>query len=260
MEVYERKDISEIVLEDKIRQCPELIEEGLKFVDRQKKTPRGPLDLLLVDSKRTLIVAELKIIEDDNMLMQALDYYDYIANNIDMIARIYKQCNIDPTQIPRLMLVAPSFSHLLINRCKWITEDIQISLYAFQYITFDQGNKETTVYIPVGVQPSVSIEKEPPTIDKHISYIIPNMVKKLAKQILDEIQGWDKAKISIDRKQWGASIKASGSVIAYWEPRRNFIRISSYNNDNKWQGFNIATENECKSAITKVKDYYTSLV
>ncbi|MDP8211740.1 MAG: endonuclease NucS [Candidatus Zapsychrus exili] len=260
MEVYERKDISEIVLEDKIRQCPELIEEGLKFVDRQKKTPRGPLDLLLVDSKMALIVAELKIVEDDNMLMQALDYYDYIANNIDTLARIYKQSNIDPTQTPRLMLIAPSFSHLLINRCKWITEDIQISLYAFQYITFNQGEKETTVYIPVEIQPPVSIEKEPATIDKHISYIIPNAIKKLAKQILDEIQSWDKAKISIDSKQWGASIKVSGSVIAYWEPRRNFIRISTYDKDNKWQSSNISTEEQNRQIIDMVKNYYTSLL
>ena len=40
MEHYERKDISEAELEGKIRKHPDLIEEGLVFVDRQRSTPR----------------------------------------------------------------------------------------------------------------------------------------------------------------------------------------------------------------------------
>lgn len=260
MEHYERKNISETELEDKIRQHPDLIEEGLVFIDRQKKTTRGPLDLLLLDSKKTLIVAELKIAEDDDMLMQALDYYDYISNHVDTVARIYQKHNIDVGQTPRLMLIAPSFSQLLINRCKWITEDIQISLYSFQYIEFNEGKKETVVYMPVEIKPPVSIEKEPPSVDEQINYIMSSEVKKIAKKILDEIQNWDTANISISRKQWGASIKLSGGVIAYWEPRKTFIRVSTYDKDGKWVSSNISEEEEYKNVIEMVKSYYESLL
>lgn len=260
MEYYERKDISEAELEDKIRQHPDLIEEGLVFVDRQKSTPRGPLDLLLVDSKRTLVVAELKVVEDDNMLMQALDYYDYVADKIDTIKRIYKDHNIDSTQIPRLMLIAPSFSNQLINRCKWITEDIQISLYSYQYIKFEDGKKETIVYMPVEIKPRVPIEKEPPSIDEHINYIVPKEIKILAKKILDEIQSWDTANISISSKRWGVSIKFKNSIIAYWEPRRNAIRVSTIDKDNKWVSYNINTQDEYKNAIEAVDSRYKSLL
>lgn len=260
MEHYERKDISEAELEDRIRLHPDLIEEGLVFVDRQRRTPRGPLDLLLVDSKKTLVVAELKVVEDDNVLMQTLDYYDYTADKIDTIKRIYKNHNIDSTQMPRLMLIAPSFSHQLVNRCKWITEDIQISLYAYQYIKFEDGKKETIVYVPVEITPRVLIEKEAPSIDGHINYILSKEAKILAKKIIDEIQSWDTTNISISSKQWGVSIKLNNSVIAYWEPRKNAIRVSTIDKDGEWKGYNINTQEEYKNVIEAANIYYKSLL
>ncbi len=33
----------------------------------------------MVDSGKSLIVAELKAVEDDGMLLQGLDYYDYVS-------------------------------------------------------------------------------------------------------------------------------------------------------------------------------------
>jgi len=59
----------------------------------------------MVDSGKSIVVAELKINEDDNMLFQGLDYYDYVSTNIDAFARIYKASEIDPTKSIRLMLL-----------------------------------------------------------------------------------------------------------------------------------------------------------
>ncbi|KKM01404.1 hypothetical protein LCGC14_1794790, partial [marine sediment metagenome] len=42
-----------------------MIEDGLKYIDHQRNTDRGPLDVLFVDSGNALVVAELKINEDD---------------------------------------------------------------------------------------------------------------------------------------------------------------------------------------------------
>jgi hypothetical protein len=75
---YRTVNIREAQLEDLVRQAPEFIEDGMQFVDHQRSTTRGRLDVLLVDSGRALAVAELKVVEDDGMLMQALDYFDYV--------------------------------------------------------------------------------------------------------------------------------------------------------------------------------------
>jgi len=130
MRKHKTVNVSEKQLEEMVRQAPELIEEGLRFVDHQVKADRGPLDVLLVDSGNALVIAELKVTEDDGMLVQGIDYFDYVTRNIEAFARGYREKEIEPTQEPRLFLVAPSFSSLLLDRCKWV--DIALSLFSFQ--------------------------------------------------------------------------------------------------------------------------------
>ena len=57
MKKYQVVEVSETELEDLVRQAPELIEDGLKFVDHQTFTARGPLDVLLIDSGKSVVVA-----------------------------------------------------------------------------------------------------------------------------------------------------------------------------------------------------------
>jgi RecB family endonuclease NucS len=80
---YNTVIVSEAQLEDLVRQAPELIEDGMQFVDHQRSTTQGRLDVLLVDSGQALVVAELKVVEDDGMLVQGLDYYDYIHARLE---------------------------------------------------------------------------------------------------------------------------------------------------------------------------------
>ena len=83
MKKYQSIEISEKQLEDLIRQAPENIEPGLRYIDHQRFTNRGPLDVLMVDSGNALVVAELKVVEEDSMLVQGIDYYDYITRNLE---------------------------------------------------------------------------------------------------------------------------------------------------------------------------------
>jgi hypothetical protein len=104
-----------------------LIEEGLVYLDHQNAAAGGRLDVLMVDSGKSLVVAKLKVTQDDGMLLQGLDYYDYVSNHAESYARLYKTHSIDPTEQVRLFLIAPLFSQTLVNRCKWL--DIPISLF-----------------------------------------------------------------------------------------------------------------------------------
>ena len=158
-------------MEELVRKYPEYIEQGLKYVDHQKRTDRGPLDVLFVDSGKALVVAELKVVEDDSMLVQGIDYYDYITRNIEELARAYrtKSISIDPTQRPRLFLIAPSFSVSLLNRCKWI--DIPISLFTFQCIAFEDNPKEI---IPIFKEVTIPSRPQPIevyTTERRLDYI-----------------------------------------------------------------------------------------
>ena len=113
---YKSIDISEKELEDLIRRYTNQIEEDLQYIDHQRFTDRGPLDMLFVDSGKSLVVAELKVVEDDGMLTQGIDYYDYISRNLEGICNSYRDFKIDRRQDVRLILIAPSFSVYLLNR------------------------------------------------------------------------------------------------------------------------------------------------
>jgi len=260
MKEYTREELDEKELEDRVRQAPYLIEDGLRFVDHQRKTERGPLDVLLVDRDNTLVVAELKTQEDDGMLMQGLDYYDYISSNIEGVSRVYKEFKINPKQNPRLMLIAPSFTQLLINRCKWISEDIQISLYTYQKVVFKDDREDTIIYVPIDIPRKPELLIEVPSIEELIARIGNKSNEELGRLFLREIQEWDKRSVSLDRKSWGISIKYKGNVMAYWEPRKTgYQRISTYNEEGDWKGYSLKDKDDYERLIDLVKSYYKKL-
>ena len=256
MRRYKVVEIKEKDLEELVRKYPEYIEEGLKYVDHQKRTDRGPLDVLFVDSGKALVVAELKVVEDDSMLVQGIDYYDYIIRNIEGLARAYKTKNIiiDPTQKPRLFLIAPSFSISLLNRCKWI--DIPISLFTFQCIAFEDNPKEI---IPIFKEITVPSRPQPVeiyTLEQRLEYITDKNVRKIVEDFLDEIKGWDPENILIEPTKYDISIKVSGRVFAYLGPRRKYFVIYTYDTDGEWKGFQINSEDDLNSIKTLLRSNY----
>lgn len=236
MKKYKPISITEKQLEDLIRQAPELIEDGLKYLDHQKTTDRGPLDILLLDSGGALIIAELKIIEDDNMLFQAIDYYDYVTKNIEAFGRLYKKSKVDPLQTVRLLLVAPSFSIPLINRIKWI--NIPISLITFKAIQFEDEKEITPIFTEITL-PSTPKIVQNNTIDDRLNYVTDQKTKSRLIKLLDKIKSWDSQNISIDALQYDLSLKISGSVFSYIGPRRKYFIVYTYNEDGDWTGFPI---------------------
>ena len=250
MKKYKYVDVTESKLEDFIRVGTDVIEEGLKYVDHQRYTDRGRLDVLLVDSGKSAVVAELKIVEDDAMLLQGLDYYDYVSTNIEAFARLYKDSGIDPTQPIRLMLIAPSFSISLINRSKWI--DANISLFTYRCIKLDGTEDITPVFSEVTV-PAPTIIEEKYNIEDRLAYITNVDIRNILKNFLKELPNWKKDKILIEPIKYAISVKVGGRVFMYLEPRRDKFLVSTYNTDGKWTGFPVNTKEELDSLVDLIK-------
>ena len=254
MKKYKVVEVSETELEEMVRKGSDLIEEGLRYIDHQKKTEGRRLDVLFADSGNALVVAELKVTEDDGMLVQGLDYYDCIVTNIEGFARAYKEKEIDPTQKLRLFLIAPSFSVSLLNRCKWI--DIPLSLFTFQCLVFEDNPKEI---IPVFKEITIPLRLQPVevyTIEQRLNYITDSKVRKTVEELLKEIQDWDKDNILIEPIKYAISIKVSGRVFMYLEPRRKHFLVSTYDNDNKWTSFPIQQPEDLNDVKILLKGNY----
>lgn len=252
---YESMDIDEKKLEDLVQRSPHLIEEGLRFVDRQRQTGKGRLDVLLVDSYNALVVAELKVYQDDDMLMQALDYYDYVSTNLDGFARVYKKFGIDATQAPGLMLIAPSFSQTLINRCKWIHDEVPILLFSYKYIVKKDTREDTIVFLEIEIPPRPKREVEY-SVANMLDYIKDDEVRQSAEKFLDEVKSWNPEVVEILARSGWAAIKVHGKKIAGWAPHRKYCDIDILDNKEEWQWFRIQADDNYDKVIPLLKSNF----
>lgn len=243
MSLYTKVKISEQRLESLVQQHPELIENGLVYLDHQKQAIGRRLDVLMVDSGGALIVAELKVVEDDGMLVQGLDYYDYVSSHLEGYARQYKGHSIDPTQKVRLLLVAPDFSQTLVNRCKWL--DLPISLFTYGCLQFD-GQEDVVPVFQEREIPASSKSPEVHTIDEVLSYITDGTVRSKADSILTDIKGWKPGNISLDAIKGCISLKVNNRVFGYFYPKRQYYLIQTYDSNDEWQDYAIKAMRTCR--------------
>lgn len=241
MKKYTTVDVAEQQLEDLVRRHSDMIEEGLVYVDRQKPAAGGRLDVLMVDSGKSIVVAELKVSQDDGMLLQGLDYYDYVTSHVESFARLYKNHAINPTQQARLFLIAPSFSQNLINRCKWL--DIPMFLFAFNCLKFDGDEDLVPVFSEQQIPPAPEVI-EATNIESHLAYIIDDSVRSKASALLNEIKNWKPENISLDSIKYAISMKVNGRVFAYFNPRRQHYLISTFNADDEWTEYPIKSDDD----------------
>ena len=250
MKKYTKVDVSEQMLEDLVRQYAGLIEEGLVYVDHQKSTGGGRLDVLMVDSGKSLVVAELKVIEDDGMLVQGLDYYDYVTTNIESFARLYKAHSIDPTQPSRLILLAPSFSQTLVNRCKWL--DLPISLFTYNCLKFEGDNDTVPIFTEyeITAPPEVIVISH---LEDHLDYITDPAVRAEVSAFLEDIKSWRPGSISIDAIKVAISVKVNGRVFAYLYPRRKHYLVATFDAEDVWKEYSVKSDDDLANVKTTMK-------
>jgi hypothetical protein len=241
MKPYEKADVSEMQLEELVRRHSGLIEEGLAFVDHQKPAAGGRLDVLMVDSGKSLVVAELKVVQDDGMLLQGIDYYDYVSNHAEAFARLYKQHGVDPAQEVRLFLIAPSFSQMLVNRCKWL--DLPISLFTFHCLKFEGEDDIVPVFAEQAI-PTPPEVVEVPHLEDHLGYITDPEVRAKASALLNEVRNWKPGNISLDPIKNAISMKVNGRVFAYFFPRRNHYLLATYDDQEEWTEYAVKDDDD----------------
>jgi len=261
MRRYMKKELSEKELEDRIRQAPYLIEPGLLFLTQQRRTSRGPLDLLLLDDGKALVVAELKTFQDDTMLWQGIDYYDYVAAHVEALARSYPDRPIDVAQNPRLFLIAPSFSQLTVTRCKWL--DLRISLFQWQCLALlnDEGGEEEDILVfsPVEI-PARPAREEPRSIERSLSYITDDQVREFAAAFLKEVESWKDQRVTIDPISWGISLKVVGKVFSYLWPARKAFTVAYYDEAGTWTDYKVTNADSLEEAKRLAKQSFESKV
>jgi hypothetical protein len=97
------------------------LEEGLRVIDA--KIPLevgGTVDLVAVDRHNQLVIIDVECAETDALLLRGLCHVDWFARNVPIARRMYPACGIDFASEPRVLLLAPSFSPVILRAVRRI--------------------------------------------------------------------------------------------------------------------------------------------
>jgi len=244
MSLKDAKIANESELEEILNNNPEMIEEGFRMLGNQKRTKphRKRLDLLGVDSNGTLTVVELKAREDDSQLPQAIEYFDWLLERgLSFFSHYFSDEKIE-NKTPRIILVAPEFSERTVKLCKYISEEVQISLR--QYFCFEVDGKKVIKLIDKPIPPVTPIE-ESPTLEKLIDYIKEEEPKKCFETAIKLMEGIDKENVRYSLLPYRINFihKSSGLKFAELYPKRKYF-IARWKEADDWAQIDIRNMGE----------------
>jgi hypothetical protein len=143
--VKDKQELEKIVMEE-----INAIENGLTVIyNNIKIDPKTNLDVLCHDAEGRLVVMQLNAAEDDNMFFEGLRCLNYVDTVKPMLKAAYGKEKIDEVATPRLILLAPTFSHNLRNVVE-NTNVIEVDLYEWDYLQI--GDKKGLYAHPVFVK------------------------------------------------------------------------------------------------------------
>lgn len=131
------------------------LEDGLTLLQHEHATGKGAIDFLCVDSGGRLAIIEVKLHEDDNVLFQALRYYSAIDKDRFLVAGAFMDKKIDPTESPRIVIIAESFTEDLKRLSTLVVSDVELFEYTVVLTpTGEKGIIFHSVSLPVAERPA----------------------------------------------------------------------------------------------------------
>jgi len=199
------------------------LEEGLELLKYEFGLVKGTPDFLCVDSGGRLVIIEVKLQEDENILFQALRYYNEIDKERYAIAKMFSDKNVDPEEHPRILLVAEKFSDDLRRLATLVVPEIE--LYEYTVLCTHDG-KQGICYHSVSLPKIEEIPTKPPTIDELKDYITKEPLKPLFDKLIEEVKNIGKG-IEEYATQGYVGFKYKGRQIAWLGPQRKSFDIGA---------------------------------
>jgi hypothetical protein len=158
--LYETAEIAEKNLEELVTDHAYLIEEGLVCLDHGFDKD-GRMNALFLDSDNSLVIAEIKIGDSEDMLLHCLDYYNRIMDNLADYSRMLKagddDMKINIARRPRLIIIATEFSQNLLEKLRWLS--IDISVFQIKCIKPMDSKKILPVFFRVSIPETPEIQE-----------------------------------------------------------------------------------------------------
>jgi hypothetical protein len=115
------------------------LEEGLRAIDKGIPCGEfGPIGLMAVDAANQLVLVDVATSPGDQLLLRGICHFDWIVRNIPVARRMYHGRIIDFSAQPRLFLVAPRFSTMLLCAATRIPHP-RVACFRYHVVTAPEG-------------------------------------------------------------------------------------------------------------------------
>lgn len=199
------------------------LEEGLVVLKYEFSLGKGIPDFLCVDSGGRLVIIEIKLQEDENILFQALRYYNQIDGERYVIAEMFSKEKINPVEHPRIILIAEKFSDDIRRLCTLVIPDVELYEYT---LLLAPNEKEGICYHPVSLPKIEEIPSQPTTIDDLREYMTEDTLKPLFNKLIEEVGNIGKG-IEEYTTQGYVGFKYKGRQVAWVGPQRKSFDIGA---------------------------------
>jgi len=232
IEINEERNLEHLVVQN-----PESVEKGLVYLSHQHRAGGKFIDVLAVDANGIFVILELKVGQDDEMLLQALEYYDYVSSNRDRLAKEYeKRAKIVAAEDPRIILVASAFTDRLRKAVQYFKPRTALMEYA--YLEGKPGERglfcrEVQFDVEGGFTPPVSL-------DNALSYINQPKARQAAEKVHAELCKIGR-NIEASPRDGYVRYMCKNRVVGDVSLRRTFFHVSWKLDQDNWDGVKIAS-------------------
>lgn len=254
--------LTEVTL-DEVRELQPLVvahldalEAGLRSVTGQLPVgPAGRPDVLAVDSEGALIVIELKAVEANaDALVQLCRYYDWLSQNIALVARPFPEFR--PDQGVRSMLVAPGFSSEALVLARYLQESLSLSLFHCQALRDSDSKRLGIVFREIDISPARTQHPKLRSVEDIVAYITDTQATADFGRVIAELRdvGATMELESGGRYRSAVFNVAADTPVAYLQARQKFFRCwTPVDGDEDWPVYRCATYDDwvrqCRDAI-----------
>jgi hypothetical protein len=244
LEIDQERELEALVIKD-----PDAVEDGLIYLCHQRHMNGKFIDVLGVDKDGVLVVIELKVGEDDEMLLQALEYYDYVFSNRDRLANEYeKKAKIVIQEDPRIILVASGFSDRLKRAARHFEPNV--SLREYSYLKTKSG--ESGLYCKDVAFESESGYSPPASLDSVFAYINLPAVKTACEKVSADILRIGGDLEAVPRGTQEIKFKCKNRNVGGLWVARTFFHVWWWVNEENWDSVKLASVREWSGKKQKV--------
>lgn len=195
------------------------LEAGLDILRYEFVITKGVPDFLCVDSGGRLVIIEVKLQEDENILFQALRYFNEIDRDRYVIAKMFSKKEINPDEHPRIVLIAERFSDDIRRLSTLVIPDVE--LYEYTLLKTEEG-KEGICCHAVSLPKIEEAPSKPKSIKDIKNYMTEDNLKPIFDKVFEEIKNIGKD-IEEYATQDYVGFRYRGRQIAYlWTHRKSF--------------------------------------